>query len=326
MAAGRPKRIEQTRSATPMDTDGAVAPVELLQDVAVGGQGQNPRAHKRVRRRRPRTDDRKQPLRGRRAGLADHDRYAPHQTSAAIDRERPICGRHDDPPSVRTQDHLGSVDPSGGVVGPRGKADLYPASSAGGAGRIEDQQPRRLRRPDEGPGPRARSRDTTMNTRPSKQLRAPRQLVRGSTDDRTGRTAPVAQESGRRRRRPDDPDQDTHEHRRPAHRLKSGHNMRRPPMARPARRMRHSSITRARAATRIVRSRPYAQAPCCHRRHCRSPAPGRSAGEVATLLLVANVGVAPSGWLGVDAIVAPDAGPGGWSSPDPRQLSKLAAR
>ena len=60
MAAGRPQRIEQTRAATPMDTDGAVTPVELLQHVAVGGQGQNPGAHKRVRRGGPRTDDRKQ--------------------------------------------------------------------------------------------------------------------------------------------------------------------------------------------------------------------------------------------------------------------------
>ena len=111
-----------------------------------------------------------------------------------------------------------------------------------------------------------------MNTRPSEQLRAPRRLVRGSTDDRTGRTAPVAQESGRSRRRPDEPDRDTHEHRRPAHRLKSEYNLRRRPMARPARRMRHFSITRARAATRIVRSGRCAPVPRCHRRHCRSPA------------------------------------------------------
>lgn len=115
-----------------------------------------------------------------------------------------------------------------------------------------------------------------MNTRPSEQLRAPRRLVRGSTDDRTGRTAPVAQERGRSTRRRDEPARDTHEHRRPAHRPKSEYNLRGRPMARPAGRMRHFSITRARAATRIIRSGRCAPVPRCHRRHCRSRAPGGS--------------------------------------------------
>ena len=95
-----------------------------------------------------------------------------------------------------------------------------------------------------------------MNTRRSEQLRAPRHLVRGSTDDRTGRTAPVAQESGRSRRRPHETDRDKHEHTRPARRPKSAYTARGRPMVRPAGRMRHFSITHARAATRIVSSGP----------------------------------------------------------------------
>ncbi len=87
-----------------------------------------------------------------------------------------------------------------------------------------------------------------MNTRPSEKLRAPGHRVGGSTDDRTGRTAPVAQKSGRSTRRPDEADRDKHEHGRPAHRLKSVDNVRGRPIGRPARAMRHFSIRGDRAA------------------------------------------------------------------------------
>ena len=44
MTTGGPERIEQTRAAAPMDTDGPIAAVELLQRVAVGGERQDPGA------------------------------------------------------------------------------------------------------------------------------------------------------------------------------------------------------------------------------------------------------------------------------------------
>jgi hypothetical protein len=52
-------------------------------------------------------------------------------------------------------------------------------------------------------------------------------------------------------------------------------------MVRPAGRMRHSSITRARAATRIVRDERSATAPRCHCRDCRSPRPGTGNGSAS---------------------------------------------
>ena len=95
-----------------------------------------------------------------------------------------------------------------------------------------------------------------MNTGRSDQLRAPCHLVRGSTDDRTSGTTPVAQESGRSRRRPDETDRNKHEHRRPARRPKSVYTVRGCPVVRPERRTRHFSITHARATIRIVSSGP----------------------------------------------------------------------
>ena len=75
VAASGPERIEQARASTAMDPDRAVAPIELLQDVAVGGQFEDPAAQKVHGMPRGRPKHRKQADRSRRARFADDHRY-----------------------------------------------------------------------------------------------------------------------------------------------------------------------------------------------------------------------------------------------------------
>jgi len=73
-----PQRVEQTRAAAAMNTDRAVAAVKLLQCVPTGGQRQDPRAKKRVRRGGPGADDRATSSPDSRASLAKSHEHGGH--------------------------------------------------------------------------------------------------------------------------------------------------------------------------------------------------------------------------------------------------------
>ena len=163
-------------------------------------------------------------MRGRGAGLADHDVYAPNQASAAIRRERALSGRDREPPGSGTQDHPVGMNPAGGVVRPPGQPDLDPAPAATCSGCVEHQQPRRLPRPNRVGRLRLWARDAAIDGGRSEPCHAGSR----TSNNRIGCVASMAGRSSRGGRCCDQRDPGQREQTRPPGSAKSCPAARRP--------------------------------------------------------------------------------------------------